>query len=226
MASSRDLSRRAIGLAGLLLLAACATASPSATLQILKVYATSATDPWLPGLYQCAPSSAAVKLADSDSAQISLRLGEPIPLRNPAYQIGQDDLLVVVHPQTGVGNLTLEQVQRVFAGEVSTWKDVGGADVPIQVWVFAPAEDVQSLFEREVMHGRPTTSLARLAVSAQDMSDSVGSGMGAVGLLPRRWKAGNTREAFSIPAIPVLAILRSDPSQSVAELLHCLQSAQ
>ena len=80
-------------------------------------------------------------------------------------------------------------------------------------------------FDRAVMDGRPVTSLARLAVSAQAMSDAVGATPGAVGFLPRRWKTGNTREALQLPSLPVLAITRTEPTGIAKQLLGCVQSS-
>ena len=207
------------------LFSSCAAPTPTVTPQVVNVYATSAASPRLNDLYDCASSSSAVlELSDAQSADISLRLGEPADLSTPAYPIGSEDILVVVHPQTGLGQLTLEQVRAVFIGQVADWKEVGGNDLPIQVWTFAPDEDVARIFEQVVMNGQPVTSLARLAVSAQAMSDSVGTEPGSVGVLPRRWKAGNTRDVFLVAAVPVLALTKSVPQGAVKELLACLQS--
>jgi hypothetical protein len=191
---------------------------------VIDVYATSAAYPWLRNIYDCAPSSLIVRLSNPDAAQISLSLGEPSPLTVPAFQIGLEDLLVVAHPQTDAGTLTLDQTQQIFAGEITNWKDAGGADVPIQVWTFSSAEDIQTLFDRIAMNGRPITSLARLAVSAQAMSDAIGSTPGSIGLLPRHWKAGNTHETLVLSSVPVLAVMKTAPEGIMTDLLHCLQS--
>lgn len=39
----------------------------------------------------------------------------------------------VVHPKTGVRNLTEAQICDIYSGRVSNWKDVGGNDLPIDV---------------------------------------------------------------------------------------------
>lgn len=218
-------SRRALEAFGLVLLGACARVPQAPTPELVSVYATSAVYPWLRNVYECAPSSVSVRLANPDGADISLRLGEPIPLASPAYQIGLEDVLIIVHPQTGVGTLTTDQARQIFAGEITNWQDVGGADLPIQVWVFSVAQDVQALFNRVVMNGRPVTSLARLAVSAQAMADSVGSNPGSVGLLPRRWKTGSTREAWALSSVPVLAVVKTPPQGILTDMLRCLQAA-
>ena len=199
----------------LIVLSAC-TPAEVATLVPLHVYATSSALPWLPTAYECAPPGSVVVLGSSDEADVILRLTEPQPLLAPAYQIGVDDLLVVTHPDAGIGQLSAGQVEALFTGQLNNWRDVGGTDHPVQVWTYASDVDIQAFFDRTVLDGRPVSSLARLAVSAQDMSDSVGSIPGSVGLLPRRWKAGNTREALVVAAVPVLALTTEPPQGASA----------
>jgi hypothetical protein len=209
-----------------LLLASCAPASPAVTPRLLSVYVTSAAYPRLGELYQCAPPSIVIRLADPARAQLSLRLGEPDPLASPAYEVGTEDLLVVTHTQVGVGPLELDQVQQLFAGIVTNWKNVGGNDLPVQVWTYAAGEDVRQIFERRVMGGQPVSSMARLAVSSQAMSDEVGNTPGSIGYLARRWKAGNTRDVFGFATVPVLVVARTEPDSATKALIDCLQRAK
>lgn len=206
-----------------LFLTACAPATPAATPQVVKVYSTSSAQPWLTDLYKCASASVVINLTDSQSADILIRVGESARLTTPAFQIGTEDILVAVHPQTGVGSLTIEQMRQLFTGQATNWKDVGGSDVPVQVWTYSSDEDVQQIFDNTVLAGQPITSLARLAVSAQAMSDSIGTQAGSVGVLTRRWKAGNTSEALVVASAPVLAITKNEPQGAVKGLIACLQ---
>jgi hypothetical protein len=221
----RRRSQRAVPLVALAVLFGCATPPTQAPLGVLNVFATSAAYPWLDRVYVCAPASAAVRLSDPSSADIELRLGQPDRLRSPAFQVGSADMLVVVHPRNGVASLTLDQVQALFAGQVTNWRDIGGSTVPVLVWTYSSAEDVQEYFDRAVMDGRPVTSLARLAVSAQVMSDSVGAVPGSIGFLPLRWKTGSTSEVLALPSIPVLATVKAEPQGIVRDLLSCMQSS-
>ena len=210
-------------LIALIFLTACAPATLVATPQVVKVYSTSSAQPWLTDLYNCASASTVINLTDLQSADILIRVGESVNLTTPAFQIGTDDIIVAVHPQTGVGSLTIEQVQQLFNGQATNWKDVGGSDVPVQVWTYSPDEDIQQIFDDTVLAGQPVTSLARLAVSAQAMSDAIGANPGSVGVLTRHWKAGNTREALVVASAPVLAITKSEPQGAVKDLIACLQ---
>ncbi len=206
-----------------LIASGCAPSGPLVGQQLLDVYVTSAAYPRVDELYKCAPPSIVIRLVDPATAQLTLRLGEPDPLVTPAYEVGTEDILVVTHTQVGIGTLTLEQAQQVFAGIITNWQDVGGNDLPIEVWTYAAGEDIQEVFQRVLMSGQPVTSLARLAVSSQAMSDEVGNTPGSVGYLPRRWKTGNTREVLNFATVPVLAVTRTEPDSSTKSLIDCLQ---
>ena len=210
----------------LLLLAACAPEAPQVTPQLLSVYVTSAAYPRVSELYRCASPFSVINLTDPATAQLTLRLGEPVPLVTPAYQVGTEDLLIVTHSQVGVGPLPLDQVQQLFSGIITNWKDVGGNDLPVQVWTYAVGEDIQQVFDRVVMSGQPVASTARLAVSSQAMSDEVGNTPGSVGYLARRWKAGNTRDVLSFASVPVLVVARTDPDPASKALIDCLQRSK
>lgn len=208
------------------LITACAPRTGAApTPQVITVYASPAAQPWQTDLFTCAADlSLSIELNDTPtSADIQLRLGEPPDLDMPAYQVGSDDILVVIHPETGISTLTLEQVRNIFTGRVRNWSEVGGNDIPIEVWAFSSTEDIEEIFEQAVLDGLRIMPQANLAVTAQAMSDAVGTTPGAIGILNRRWKAGNTREAFLITSVPVLAISRTEESGVIKDLLACLQ---
>ncbi|HYE84120.1 MAG TPA: phosphate ABC transporter substrate-binding protein PstS family protein [Clostridia bacterium] len=42
------------------------------------------------------------------------------------FKIAIDGIAVIVNPANGVSNLTLEQVLKIYTGEITDWKDVGG----------------------------------------------------------------------------------------------------
>jgi hypothetical protein len=198
-----------------LLLFSCSPSAALPTPQLITIYSTSAAQPWLPPLYECAGTSVAFsRVDDSTSADIVLRVGEPEFLNSPAYQIDTDEILIVTHRQSRVQNLDLEGVRALFAGQ---------GDPSVQVWVYASGEDVQEVFDQVVMEGRSVTSSARIAVNPQQMSDTLVNESNTVGILPRHWKAGDTREVFTVATVPVLAITKSEPQGVIQNLIACLQ---
>jgi phosphate transport system substrate-binding protein len=205
-------------------LTGCSPAATPTPKPVLEIYTSSSTQPWLAELYQCADQNEVLlSMSNPGTADIYLRLGEPENLTSPSYKIDEEEILVVTHPQAGVSSLTLTQVQSIFSGQVVNWNEVGGSDEPIDVWVYADGEDVQQVFDQIIMDGLNVASTASLAVSPQRMSDSVGNNPGAIGILPRRWKMGNTHETFVASETPVLAMTRSEPTGVLLPLLSCLQ---
>ena len=201
----------------LLFVSSCSTGTPPATPQVVTVYSTFAAQPWLTSLYDCAASFAVISRVDAASfasADIILRVGEPEFLAAPAYQIDVEEILIVTHRQSDVQNLTLGEARGLFAGQ---------GDPSVQVWVYASGEDVQEVFDQVVMAGRRVTSSARVAVNPQQMSDTLVNESKAVGILPRHWKAGDTREVYTVAAVPVLAMTNSEPQGVIKELIACLQ---
>jgi hypothetical protein len=93
----------------------------------------------------------------------------------------------------------------------------------VQVWIYASEEDVQRVFDQFVMEGRSVTPWARVALNPQQMSDTLANEPNVVGILPRRWKAGDVREVFTIAAVPVLAVTQSEPQGELRQLIGCLQ---
>lgn len=199
------------------LLASCGTPAPQTPLDVVSVYSTPSATPWLTDLYACAESIAVISRADDPSAaDILLRIGEPQFLAGFAYQIDEEEILIVTHRQSPVQKLTLKEAQNLFAG-------FGDANASVQVWVYASGEDVFEVFDQFVMKGRSVSSSARVAVNPQQMSEVLTNESNAVGILPRHWKAGDVREVYSAAKVPVLAITPSEPQGAVNQLIGCLQ---
>lgn len=198
------------------LLFSCAPVTQTNTqTEIVPVYATSAAQPWVSELFACANDLSVVLKVSALSPEIYLRVGEPEILVSPAYQIDEEEILIVTHRESPVQNLSLEEAQALFAGQ---------GDPSVQVWVYSSEADVQILFDQLVMKGRSVTSFARVAVNPQAMSDTLNSESNAVGILPRHWIAGSIREAYSAGMAPVLAIVKEEPRGVVRELIGCLQN--
>jgi phosphate transport system substrate-binding protein len=73
--------------------------------------------------------------------------------------IAKDSIAVVVNPAlTGVSDLTFEQVAKIYAGEITNWKDVGGPDKTINVYTRESGSGTLSTFNEYFM--TPTTGPA------------------------------------------------------------------
>ena len=49
------------------------------------------------------------------------------------FVIAKDGVAVIVNPATKIDNLALDQIRKIYTGEIKNWKEVGGDDAPIVV---------------------------------------------------------------------------------------------
>jgi len=50
------------------------------------------------------------------------------------HVLALDGLAVIVNPKNPVRKLTLEQIARMFAGQIGNWREVGGPDQPVTIY--------------------------------------------------------------------------------------------
>ncbi len=211
------------------LLPSCNSATPTAAAKPITIQYTAAAAPWLANIHDCAGANViaaeqrAADFLDPQSADLAIRIGQPANLASPAYQIGSEELLVIVNPQNPVNTLTAEQVRGLFTGQALNWQELNGSNTQVQVWVFAAGEDIQQIFEQTALGSSPVTSTARLAPGPDEMAQAIADDVNAVGILTRRWKAGNVSDVYTVAAVPVLALTPAEPQGAVQELLACLQ---
>jgi hypothetical protein len=213
----------------LLLASACSPTSATPPPVNLRVEYTFAAQPWLSNLYACSGGATlqaeprAADYFDFPNLDLAIRIGAPASLPFPAYQIDQEQVLVIVNHQNPIQALTAAQVLDLFTGRLPTWQSINGNQAPVQVWVFAHGEDLQQVFEQTALGGAPVTSLARLATGPDEMAQAVAGDVNAVGLLTRLWLTGNVSDVFTAAVVPVLLLTPETPEGPSADLIACLQ---
>ncbi len=119
------------------------------------------------------------------------------------YIIALDALAVVVHPSNKVSKLTIAQLSDIYAGKITNWKEVGGADKEILVISRENNSGTHIYFKEHVLRqgkeakpGDPNPDpLAQLefgpkvtfGVSSQAISDQVKNNPAAIGYYGMGW---------------------------------------
>lgn len=67
------------------------------------------------------------------------------------HRVAAVGFAVVAHPETGVTNLTKKQIQDIFSGKVTNWKDVGGKDQAITVINRPASSGTRAVFLKTLM---------------------------------------------------------------------------
>lgn len=83
--------------------------------------------------------------------------------------VAAETLVFFVNEDNPVDGLTLEQVRKIYSGEITNWKEVGGSDAPIQAYQRPKGGGSQAIMDKEVMGDLPMMEPANADYVVGDM---------------------------------------------------------
>ncbi|MBO4839318.1 MAG: substrate-binding domain-containing protein [Lachnospiraceae bacterium] len=90
--------------------------------------------------------------------------------------IGRDGFVFIVNQDNPVESLTLDEIRKIYTGEITNWKEVGGEDIPILAYQREPNSGSQNLMEKMVMKGLTMTDAPTMIISGMEgLIDAVAS---------------------------------------------------
>ncbi|MGI9279168.1 MAG: substrate-binding domain-containing protein [Endozoicomonas sp.] len=102
--------------------------------------------------------------------------------RQAEYVVGIDGLAIVVNPRNAVNQLDITDVARLFSGEVTNWKELGGADLPVSLFARDDRSGTWDTFKNLVLAKKyKLASAAERFESNPVLSDRVASTPGGIG---------------------------------------------
>lgn len=112
---------------------------------------------------------------------------------DPNYIVfGIDGLSVIVNKANTVKDLTVEDVAKIYKGEITNWKDVGGRDMAISLYGRQSSSGTFVYFRQNVMKGEYSTKMNRMAGNAEIVeavkADRAGIGYVGVGYTQQNGK--------------------------------------
>jgi phosphate binding protein len=123
---------------------------------------------------------------DIAMASRSLKVEEKMKLSatKKAYNettIGWDALAVVINPSNKVGKLTRQQLEDIFTGKITNWKQVGGADLKIVVYSRESSSGTFEFFKEHVMQKKNFANNVLSMPATGAIIQSVSQTKGAIG---------------------------------------------
>lgn len=67
------------------------------------------------------------------------------------HAVAKDGVAIIVHPSNPVNDLTITQLQGIYTGEITNWKDIGGEDNKIMVVSREGGSGTRDCFEQVVL---------------------------------------------------------------------------
>lgn len=137
--------------------------------------------------------------------------------------VGRNLLYILANKANGVKSLSLARLEDIFTGKAKSWKQVGGNDVPVKVFVATDRGGSQLAFRKMVIKGQPfppgTTELA-----ADQALEAVNETPGGVMYHAYRSEHPNV-VILETPPIgrPTTLITKGRPSDAMEKLIRFLR---
>lgn len=109
------------------------------------------------------------------------RLNERHASLGVSFRCARDGLSVFVNPANPISDLSLAQLQALFAGRIVNWREIGGADFPVQVVRRPPNSGTHQLFRELVLDEGAYAEDATILPTTAAVVEAVRENPGAVG---------------------------------------------
>ena len=108
------------------------------------------------------------------------------------HKVAVAPFMIIVNPDVTATNVTKEQLAKIFRGEITNWKDVGGKDAKITVMNRAQSSGSRATVVATIMGGKDEMSKDSVVKdSSGQVFDAVASTPGAIGYIDAAYfKAG------------------------------------
>lgn len=190
--------------------------------------------------FQIAYQQAASLNSASGTFDVYLFYGSNNEIGANLYQIGSDQLYVVVNAARGMQGITPALLDEIFSGRITTWgeahqscpvcftSDLSASEDGIAVWMLPEESNLWNVFAAAYLPS-PVSSFAKIAPNALIMRQMLAADTNAIGFLPAGWLDNSVNrlvlpsEGDTKPTLPILAATRSEPDALLSEWLACVQ---
>lgn len=156
--------------------------------------------------------------------------------------LGWDVLVVVVHEQNPLQDLTLDQLQGIFAGTISNWQDVGGDAGPIVVVTCPQGSGMRNAIKKLILKGKDYLSREIVSAIVAESDQQVGMFPVGITVLSRSMldadhvktitvdghgpSAANLSNGLYPLAKPLTLVTKGEPQGDLARFIDLAKSQQ
>jgi len=174
---------------------------------------------------------AALEAGKADVAMISSPLDAVIAKSNKkkpgslsgeglqAHPVGGTKMLILVNKNNPINDLTPDQARDIFTGKITNWKDVGGPDLPIDVFSERAGGGARSTLEKTFLKGDLLSS-AKPVGSVSLGVKITGQNPKAITFAGRKLLTDDVKPMESVVIEqPLWLVTKGDPSPAAAALI-------
>jgi phosphate transport system substrate-binding protein len=119
------------------------------------------------------------------------------------FIVARDGLAVIVNPGNPLTTLTMQQLGAIYKGEITNWKDVGGADAPIVLYGRQSTSGTFTFFRDTVLQGDYSSEMRQMEGNQAIVDGVVAdrNGIGYVGVGYAKDAAGTMRGDLKVVTV-------------------------
>ncbi len=173
---------------------------------------------------------------NAQTADITLVYEKPIDPTLPAFQLGEDQLVVIINPQNKVSTIPLMTLQGIFQGFITHWDAVDptstlGISGKIDIWGYKQSDELQIIIENRLNEAKHLNNQVNIADFPEVIKEMVAKDPGGIGVIPRAYLSDEVKmvKIDGLPEqdliVPIIAQTRGQPGELQTIILSCLQSS-
>ena len=112
----------------------------------------------------------------------------PVP-----HRIAMDGIAVIINPNNPIQNLTLEQLKKIYTGQVSNWQELGGPDAEIVVVSRDSSSGTFEVFGEIALDGNRVVQTALMQSSNGTVKSTVADTKGGIGYIGIGYLSDNVK---------------------------------
>jgi phosphate transport system substrate-binding protein len=143
-----------------------------------------------------------IAAASRPANEVELKLAQSRGVEFNDYIIGTYSVAVIANAGNPVTNLTREQVRDIFTGTIQNWKDVGGPDAPIHLYVRDPISGTYLGFLELAMEKQPYALGLKTFNTYQEIVQAVAQDPNGIGYSSIELASREGIKGISIGGVP------------------------
>lgn len=133
------------------------------------------------GMQELINSKAEIAMASRKVTSQEMEAAKAKGIQLVEHLIGYGGIVIITNPENPVGELTLDQVRKIFTGEFTNWKNLGGKDQPIVVFNVGEKHPGTVFFmEQDILGGAQISKEAKVLPDFPTIMQKVAEAPGSV----------------------------------------------